>query len=71
MTFDDTEWKPVEGSANIKALRWFPELELLDVEYPNGKYRYYGVDDVSTLKSPESAGKAVRDLIKGLNYEKL
>lgn len=71
MTFDDTEWKIVEGSANIRALRRFPELGLLDVEYTSGKYRYFGVDDVSTLESPESVGKAVRELIKDRSYEKL
>lgn len=70
MTFNDTEWQKIEGS-NIVALRWFPELGLLDVEYPNGKYRYFGVDDVSSLGSPESMGKAVRALIKEKEYEKL
>lgn len=71
MTFKDTEWNKVDGSSSVLAIRRFPEMQLLDVEYTSGKYRYYEVDDVSALEEPESIGKIVRALVKDKKYERI
>lgn len=55
-------------SSNIQAIGYHEESHTVEIAYANGsRYRYLGVptETMATLKTAESAGRAVTQLLKG------
>lgn len=64
----------VANSSTVVAYDYDKTREALIVEYhKTGKYIYYGIseEDYKIMQLNTSAGKAIKDLIKGKEYKKI